>query len=714
MKQLFQDVRTGEVTLRDVPAPAAAPGRVVVQARASAVSVGTERRISEFAQSSLLGKACARPDLVRQVLAKLKRDGPLALWDSVQERMSQPLPLGYSCAGVVVEAGEGVSIPAGAKVACAGVGYACHAEFVSVPENLCAVLPGEGPAFEEASFSAIASCALHGFRLADLKLGESAAVIGLGLLGQFACQFAKAAGCRVFALDPDPDRRGLAAKLWADQAVPREGAEEAAAAFTGGRGFDAVLIAADTTSNDPVELAGAIARDRGAVVSIGTVGMTLPRAAYFRKELSFKVSRSYGPGRYDPLYEEGGLDYPVGFVRWTERRNLEEILRLMSLGSVRCAPMITHRYPLEEAQKAYRLIMEKGGEPFLGVALSYGDAPSVEKRVDIPKSAEPLRSGLSLGVLGAGTFATAVMLPLIKRSGTRLRGIACPSGTKAQAAAERYGFAFASSDEKAVLEDKEAAAVAIFTRHRLHARQVLAALAAGKHVFVEKPLCLEPADLDAIGEARSKAGLVLSVGFNRRFAPYTLALKEHFAGLSGPLSLSIRINAGTLPPGHWILDPAEGGGRLLGEGCHFIDWAGAIVGSAPSVVDCRPIGRKAGEQDWSLRLSYPDGSVADILYVSDGADGAGKERFEVHGGGRSAVLEDFRILRLHAFGTKTLRAWLRSDKGHAAQWRAFCGAVEKGGPSPVPWKEILGTMRAVFSARRSLQSGRAEVLPVDP
>lgn len=711
MKQLLQSVKTGEVSLAEVPVPSAAPGRVLVRVRASAVSVGTERRISDFAQKGLLSKARSRPDLVRQALAKLKKDGPLALWESISERLEQPIPVGYSCAGIVVESGEGVvGFTAGDRVACAGVGYANHAEFVAVPDNLCVRLP-DPVSFEDAAFTAIAACALHGLRLGRPQLGESVAVIGLGLLGQFSVQLAKASGLCVLAVDLDEERLELARRLGAERAVPRAGAEAAAAAFTRGRGADIVLIAADTESNDPVELAGAVAKDRGVVISIGTVGMTVPRPVYFRKELEFKVSRSYGPGRYDPLYEEGGVDYPYGFVRWTEGRNMEEVVRLMANGALRLEPMLTHRLSLADWSKVQPLIQGKSGERCLGVVLGYGaDAPLAKKVVLDGAPASPGK--LRAGVLGAGAFASAVMLPILRRSGAELRGIAGASGARAAAAARRFGFAFAASEAAEVLADKDATAVLILTRHNLHAEQTSAALAAGKHVFVEKPLCMSLEELESIERAKSGApGKLVAVGFNRRFAPFTRAIQEHFHEAAGPKLVSIRVNAGRLPEGHWILDPAEGGGRLIGEGCHFIDWANAVIGETPESADCRPLGRAPGEQDWTLRLAYPGGSLAEIVYLSDGAGALGKERYEVHGGGRSAVLEDFRSLRLYSSGaSRAKRSWLRSDKGHAALWQAFCAAVESGGPVPIPWDAIQGTMRAVFAARKSLGSGRAEPL----
>lgn len=706
MKQLLQNLKTGETYLADVPVPEARDGQVLVRVRASAVSAGTERMLVDFAKSGLLGKARRRPDLVKQALRKARRDGILTVWEAAQGRLEQPLPLGYSCAGVVEAVGAGAEgFAVGDRVACAGAGYANHAEFAAVPENLCAKMPKGLESFEEAAFATLGAIALQGFRLSEAKLGETVAVVGLGLLGQLAGRIAGAAGCRVLGVDLDPRRLDAARDGGFEAAVPRAGAEEAASAFTDGRGFDAVLICADAPSNDPVELAGAVARDRGTVVAVGNVGLGVPRNAYYRKELTLKVSRSYGPGRYDASYEEGGLDYPYAFVRWTEKRNIEEFLRLAAAGAVKVAPLVTHRLPFASATDAYRVISNGRAEPSLGVVLTYGaDAPARPAPAPAPAPAAPGAGGV--GVIGAGQFATGVLLPILKRSGAPLRGIASASGTKAKAAADRFGFAFAAAKAAEVLADAGTGAVAVLTRHREHADQVCAALAAGKSVFVEKPLCLTFEELSCVEAAARAARGILAVGFNRRFAPFSAELKKALS--AGPKAIQIRVNVGALPPGHWALDPAEGG-RLLGEGCHFIDWAAFVVGRPAETAEARPIGAGAGEQDWSLRLTYGDGSVADILYISSGDAAAGKERYEVHAGGVSAVLEDFRRLTVWSGGGKTeRRAWLKADKGHRAQWDAFWAAARAGGPAPVPLAEVLASTKAALAARESLRTGRAE------
>lgn len=706
MKQLLQDLKDGRTYLADVPAPTPTAGQVLVRVRASAVSAGTERTLVDFAKSGLLGKARRRPDLVRQMLRKARRDGVWTTWKMAQGRLEAPLPLGYSCAGVVEAVGEGVEdFAVGDRVACAGAGYANHAEFAVVPQNLCARLP-EGTPWDEAALTTLGAIALQGFRLSEAKLGETVAVIGLGLLGQLTARLAKAAGCRVFGVDLDEGRLQIAREAGVMTAI-RESAERGGAAFTDGRGFDVVLIAADGATNDPIELAAELARERGVVVAVGNVLLGVPRNAFYHKELTLKVSRSYGPGRYDPAYEEGGLDYPYGYVRWTEQRNMAEFVRLLASGVLGVKPIITHRLPIASGTEAYALI-SGGDRSALGVILEYPDGASAKTRVDLKEG--PARPGEGVGVLGAGAFATGVMLPAIRGSGACLRGVASPSGTRAKSAAERFGFAFAASKAEEVLGDAETSTVVILTRHDLHASQVCAALAADKNVFVEKPLCLSFEELALIETARRGAKGILAVGFNRRFAPMTAALKDAIAG-AGPKAIQIRVNAGALPPGHWAADPAQGG-RLLGEGCHFIHWANHVAGAVPVTVDARPLGRKAGEQDWMLRLVYADGSVADILYTSEGDAALGKERFEVHAGGVSAVLEDFRSLIVCKGGKeRKTGGWASADKGHAAQWSAFYAAVRAGGAAPVPWDEIAGATRAALSARESLRLGKPLDVP---
>jgi predicted dehydrogenase/threonine dehydrogenase-like Zn-dependent dehydrogenase len=725
MNQLLQSASDGSALVAEVPAPAIQPGCVLVRNAASVVSVGTERTAVDFARKSLLGKARARPDLVGKVLDKARAEGPVSALQAAFARLDQPLALGYASAGVVLEVGEGVEgVRAGDRVACAGAGYAAHAEIVCVPRNLVAPVP-EGASLEHAAFATLGSIALHGVRLAEIQLGERVAVIGLGLIGLLTVQILRAAGCRVLGVDLDPDRVRLALEVGADAACAPAEAGAAAAALTGGSGADAVLVTAGTASNEPVELAGALARDRARVVVVGAVGMDLPRPPFFEKELSFRVSRSYGPGRYDPVYEEGGVDYPIGYVRWTENRNLSAFLELVASGAVRVEPLVTHRIPITEGARAYGLLA--GGEPALGIVLTYPDGVGDPRR---RVAVEARRAGDSATVasvagepgvafLGAGSFATATLLPALKKAGGfRLTGVASARGPTAHHAAGKFGFRFAASSQDELLADPGTDLVAILTRHHLHARQIVAALGAGKHVFCEKPPCLSESELadivralDAAAQAASPP--LLAVGYNRRFAPMVRQMREHLAGAGEPLTLQIRVNAGRLPLDHWVHDPAVGGGRIVGELCHFVDLAAYLTGAVPVRVHARatPDGGRYREDNVVLTLGMSDGTVVSIAYVASGDRALGKERFELFGGGRSAVVDDFREMRLFGGGKRvSQRARLSQDKGHRGEWEALRHALVHGGPPPISLESLVATSLATFAAVRSLRSGVEEAV----
>lgn len=726
MKQLLQNLRNGETIVAEVPVPTPQTGEALVRTAASLVSAGTERMVVEFAEKSLLGKARSRPDLARQVIDKARREGLLTTLEAAFGRLDQPMPLGYSSAGTIVALGEGVQgLHVGQRVACAGGNYAVHAEYACVPRNLLAPLPDQVD-FESAAFTTLGAIALHGFRLAEAQLGEQVAVIGLGLLGLLAVQIAQAAGCRVFGVDPLPERVALARRLGAE-AVQNELAAEAALSFTRGRGCDAILICADTASDEPVTLAGAIARDRARVVAVGAVGLHLPRKVYYEKELTFLNSRSYGPGRYDPSYEESGRDYPLGYVRWTEGRNLEAIIDLLANGRMNVQPLITHRFPIDQAPQAYELITGKRQEPFLGVLLTYPAQPGAELSQavdDLKPAARPQLAGASLaerkpgplrlGVLGAGNFATAVMLPAIRNTNqVEPVAIASASGMSARHAADRFGFRYAASDEAQVIHDEQVEAVAILTRHHLHARQVLAALAAGKHVFCEKPLAIRAEELDQIGAAlESEPGCsrILTVGFNRRFAPLAVQMQAFLEGRNEPVAAHYRVNAGYIPLNHWTHDLEQGGGRIVGEVCHFIDFLTFLVGDTPVEVVARglPDGGRYREDNIFLTFTFPDGSLGTVSYLANGDKAFPKERVEIFSAGRVAVLDDFRSLELIGNGKrKALRSRLRQDKGHQAEWRVFAAAVQAGGPPPIPYEQIFGVMRATFASVEALRTRSA-------
>jgi predicted dehydrogenase/threonine dehydrogenase-like Zn-dependent dehydrogenase len=723
MKQLLQNMRSGETTVAEVPVPTPQAGEVLVCTAASLVSAGTERMVVEFAGKSLIGKARSRPDLMRQVVDKARREGLLTTLEAAFNRLDQPLPLGYSSAGTVVALGEGVEgIKIGQRLACAGGNYAVHAEYAAVPVNLVAALP-DAVEFEAAAFTTLGAIALHGFRLAETQLGERVAVVGLGLLGLLAVGIARAAGCQVFGVDLDPGRVALAQQMGA-QAVLRPQAQEAALAFSAGKGCDAILICADTASADPVELAGVIARDRARVVAVGAVGLQIPRKIYYEKELTFLNSRSYGPGRYDPSYEEGGLDYPIGYVRWTEGRNLEAIVDLLASGRLDVRPLISHRFPIEQAPQAYDLILGQKGEPFLGVLLTYPQAGAGAAKDTVvhlgqaQAGAVQAEQAVRLGVLGAGNFATAVMLPALRKTeGLELVGIASASGMSARHAAQRFGFQYAASDEGSLLEDEKTNTIAILTRHHLHARQALAALAAGKHVFVEKPLALTESELQELETAleaeaeKGGAGRLLTAGFNRRFAPLAVRMKAFLDQRREPLAVHYRVNAGYIPLNHWLHDPQQGGGRILGEGCHFIDFLIFLVGAAPVSVSAQalPDGGRYREDNAVLTFGFPDGSLGVVSYLANGDKSFAKERVEAFSGGRVAVLDDYRLLELVQDGRRQVRrSRLRQDKGHQAEWAAFAAAIRAGGPPPIPYDQLFGGGRAALAALQALRSGMVQ------
>ena len=574
-----------------------------------------------------------------------------------------------------------------------------------------------------AAFTTLGAIALHGFRLAKVQVGARVAVVGLGLLGLLAVGVAQAAGCQVFGVDLDPGRVALARAMGA-LAVSRAQAEESAASFSRGRGCDAVLICADTASADPVELAGAIARDRARVVAVGAVGLQLPRKLYYEKELTFLNSRSYGPGRYDPRYEEGGLDYPAGYVRWTEGRNLEAIVDLLASGRLDVNPLITHRFPIDQAPQAYELITGKGDEPFLGVLLTYPESeampearpgssaePQVRTPTDnsTPLITTPLET-VRLGVLGAGNFATVVMLPAIQKiPGLELVAIASAGGMSAQHAADKFGFEYATSEVDQVLNDPQINTIAILTRHHLHYPQVLGALKAGKHVFCEKPLALNKDELDEIGDQlRTPAGdePLLMVGFNRRFAPLARRLNAFLDRRSEPLVAHYRVNAGYIPLDHWLHDPAQGGGRIIGESCHFVDFIAYLVGASPISVTAHalPDAGRYREDNLVMTFTFPDGSLGTVSYLANGDKAFPKERVEVFSGGRVAVLDDYRSLEMVRDGRRRVqRARLGQDKGHRAEWEAFTVALRAGGPPPIPYDQVFGVMRATLRGGRGIK-----------
>ena len=706
MKQLLQNVKTGKSTVEDVPVPTPRAGQALVKVEASLVSAGTERMVVEFAEKSLLGKARSRPDLVKQVIDKARREGLVNTAQAAFNRLDQPMALGYSSAGTIIGLGAGMQgFKIGQPVACAGGGYAVHAEYNVVPRNLLTPLP-EQVDFESAAFTTLGAIALHGFRLAKPQIGENVAIIGMGLLGLLAAQIATAAGCNVLGIDVDSSRITLASSLGL-QAVSREEAVDSSVAFTANRGFDAILICAGTSSNDPIELAGVIARDRARVVATGAVGLTFPRKVYYEKEISFINSRSYGPGRYDLDYEEHGNDYPPGYVRWTEGRNFEAVVDLMAKRQLQVKPLITHRFDIREATQAYEVITGKKNEEFLGVLLTYpGSEWKIESSsIHFPRSKASINASVKLGVVGAGLFANSVLLPSIKKAGDiELLGIASSGGLHAQHAGKKFGFQYAASNDEEIINDPNINTVAILTRHDTHAELVVQALQAGKHVFVEKPLAITFEQLQAIEQQLLITNnQLLLTGFNRRFAPLAEQLKSLVSRLQESKYIHYRINAGAIPLNHWTQDPEIGGGRIIGEGCHFVDFLTFLIGTAPVSVSAHamPDGGKYRQDNVSMTFTFPDGSLGIVDYLSNGDKSFPKERVEVFCGGQVAVLDDFVSLQTVKDGKKqeTKRA---QNKGWVDEWKVFTKAIREGGEPPIPYEQLTGVTKATFAAVESI------------
>ncbi len=714
MKQLLQNIKTGKSTVEDVPVPAPRPDQALIKVEASLVSAGTERMVVEFAEKSLVGKARSRPDLVKQVLDKARRDGLVNTAQAAFNRLDQPMALGYSSAGTIIALGKEIQgFRVGQRVACAGGGYAVHAEYNVVPRNLLTPLPDHVD-FESAAFTTLGAIALHGFRLAETQIGENVAVIGMGLLGLLTAQIATAAGCNVLGIDVDPARITLASSLGL-HAVRREEAEDSAVAFTASRGFDAILICADTSSNDPVELAGLIARDRGRVVATGAVGLTFPRKVYYEKEVSFINSRSYGPGRYDPQYEEFGNDYPIGYVRWTEGRNFEAVVDLMAKGQLSVKPLITHRFGIADATRAYEVITGKSKEKFLGVLLTYPHSDTQEQlRINFSSSVHRPSSTVKLGVLGAGMFANSVLLPSIKKAGNiELVGIASSGGLHAQHSGKKFEFRYATSSVDEIINDPDINTVAILTRHDTHAELVIKALNAGKNVFVEKPLAINSDQLSAVSDQLSvNRSSLLTVGFNRRFAPLAQQLLAFYRKRTEPMHIHYRVNAGAIPLNHWTQDPNIGGGRIIGEGCHFVDFITFIVGATPVSVTARalPDQGKYREDNVSMTFTFPDGSIGVVDYLASGDKSFPKERVEVFCDGRIGVLDDFVSLQTIHNGRKKEQKGAQ-NKGWVDEWKVFAKSIREGGELPIPYEHLIGVTQASFAAIDSIRTHKNIDIP---
>jgi predicted dehydrogenase/threonine dehydrogenase-like Zn-dependent dehydrogenase len=706
MMQIIQDVRSGATTVKEIPAPIVSAGQVLLATSASVISAGTERYVVDLARKSLIGKARQRPQDVKRVLQKMRREGILSTLTQVSARLDDPMPLGYSAAGVVLECGAGVQeFKPGDRIAAA----TAHSAISVVGRNLCALMP-ENVSFEQAAYTSIAAIGLQGVRLARAALGDSVLVIGLGLIGQMCVCLLKAQGCRVFGIDLDPAKLELAHALGAD-AVATGYPLQAVKDFSGSFGVDAVVLTAATESNEPIEFAAEACRTKGRIVLVGVVGLQIPRPPFFKKELEFTVSSSLGPGRGDPIYEEKGVDYPVGYARWTAQRNMQAVLDLMSQGKLPVEKLTSHRFSIDQAPEAYDLIISRR-EPFLGLLLEYADSTAkLGRRIEL-RAADSRSTSIGVSLIGAGNFARLVMLPeLMKMNGIAWRGICTAKGLHAEHTGRTTGFEFATTDAAEIWNDKDTVAVFIATRHDLHAELVIAALRAGKHVFVEKPLCIHAEELERIAACIEELGdhcPLLTVGFNRRFAPATKRVKEFFAGAK-PLSLSYRFSPGYIPAEHWTQDEEVGGGRIVGEACHAIDTCVAIAGSPPVKVYAESVAKSGGIETSDDRvfitLRHADGSISSVSYQTGGDSAFPAERIEVMGGGRTAVIDAWHNVELWRNG-KLERLSAKKDKGHSEEFAAFLSACRNGGPAPIPWEQLYGVAWASLMAMRSLREGQ--------
>lgn len=705
MKQIFQDLSNGDTYVEDVPRPRAGPGSVLVRSHCSLISIGTERMLLDFGRGSLVDKARQQPEKVRMVLDKIATDGLVPTYEAVRAKLNQPIPMGYSNVGVVEEVGSGVNeFSVGDRV----VSNGHHAGYVSVPRNLCARIP-DNVEDQHAAFTVVAAIALQGIRLAAPTLGETFVVTGLGLIGLLAVQILRSNGCRVIGIDFDEAKLERARKFGAVTVSLSAGQDPVAVAeqVTAGRGVDGVIITASSKSNDIVKQAATMCRKRGRIILVGVVGLELNRADFYEKELTFQVSCSYGPGRYDPDYETRGHDYPYGFVRWTEQRNFEAILGLLSAGQLSVDEFVDRRFPIEEADKAYDFIAEN--RDALGVVIDYGASADIEAHgdgegfVQLHPPAARNAAPACIGLIGAGNYAGRVLVPAFQAAGAELHTVVSASGATGTHVGRKYGFQRSATDSSAVFSEPDISAVVIATPHNTHCDLVIDALEAGKHVFVEKPLCITEEQLQRIQEAVAESPSIVMVGFNRRFAPLIQKLKSLLEPVNDRKAFVMTVNAGAIPAEHWTQQRDVGGGRIVGEGCHFIDLLRFLAG-APVARQSVAVMRSAAQQSVpadtvSIQLEFEDGSLGIVHYLANGHASFPKERLEVFAGGRIAQVDNFRRLKAWGWpGFSGMRLW-RQDKGQMQCAAAFVESVRTGSPAPIDFDEILEVSRLSIAAQ---------------
>ena len=726
MKIVTQNFKTGEIKINDVPPPNVFTNAVLVKNYYSVISAGTEKTSIDMGNMSMLQKARSKPDDVKKVLKEARQYGVWATYKKVIDKLETPKTLGYSTAGVVLAVDDNVeNIKVGDRVACAGAGYAIHADIVAVPKNLVVKIPDK-VSFEEATYSTVGSIAMQGIRQANPTLGEKIVVIGLGLLGQLTVQMLKANGCYVIGVDLDDYSLENAVKISkADIALSRnkQDVENIIKQVTDGYGADAVIITAATSSNDPVELAGRISRERGRVILVGAVGMTMPRGPYYMKELEFKLSRSYGPGRYDYNYEERGNDYPISYVRWTENRNMESFLQLIEDEKINVKDITTHTFSIDEANKAYELISGEKKEHYVGILLKYSEIDESRKDDYFKKisTSQPKHkdSSVSIGFIGVGNHAQANLVPHItKDTGNKLVAVCDSQGNVAKHIAEKYGFEYCTSNIEDVLKDENINSVLVSTRHNLHAECVIKCIENNKNIFVEKPLCLNEEELNKITELYNTKGItnensIVMVGFNRRFAPLPKKIKGFFKDVKDPLVFNYRVNAGFIPKAHWVHDPIEGGGRIVGEVCHFIDLLQFITDSDPISVYAQSISSNNSQitehDSINITIKMKNGSLGIITYIANGDKTVAKERLEVTGGEYYAILDNYEKLELYKNGKKT-EITSKLDKGWKTEMEEFINGI-KAKKNPIPFASQRLTTLTTFKILESLKTN--EVITIE-
>lgn len=713
MKQLIQNFKTGSLYVDEVPQPSLSQGQVLVENAFSLISAGTERGTVKVGKASLIGKAKHRPDLVAQVLQNIKKEGLMATLDKVRTKLDSLKALGYSTAGTIIASLDtnGKFSP-GDRVACAGQDYASHADIVSVPQNLIAKIP-DGVSMEEAAFTTLGAIALQGVRQANPTLGERICVIGLGLLGQITCQLLKANGCQVFGIDLSDRLINLAKEIGIEKALNRKDVNLMVACeeFTKGLGFDSVIITAAAPSNDPIELSSEIVKKKGSVVIVGAVKLDIPRDPHFyRKELDLRMSCSYGPGRYDEKYEELGIDYPIAYVRWTEQRNMETFLELLRSKKIDVKPLISHVFNIAEAEKAYDIVLGNTAEPHIGILLQYNPDVKISKSLITVKS-NPIKD-INIGFIGAGSFAQSYLIPNIKRLQVSLDVVVTSKGITAKNVAEKFGFNSCSTTIRDVFENIKINSIFIATPHSSHAKLVIAALKAKKSVFVEKPLATSYKQLLEIADTKRDHNYPLMVGFNRRFAPISEQIKKYFTNVEEPIVVNIRVNAGFIPKDHWTQIKEIGGGRIIGEMCHFIDLMQYFTGSEPVRVyaDCINSSNEktTNEDNIAIVLKFKNGSVGNLTYLANGDKSLAKENIEIFGAGKVAVIKDFRMGYLYE--NNKINKVNSEGKGHKEELEAFLTALRSGNDSPIPFRSIYLTTLTTLKIVDSLNTGLPQLI----